>query len=107
MRDDIDAYTELGATIVVVAPHTREEVGAYWQENDLPYTGIPDPEGVVSKRYGQQWKLIRLGRMPAQFVTDCNGAIVFAHYASGMSDISTTETVLAVLRGLEGCAKSN
>lgn len=100
MRDDFEGFSSLGAKIVVVAPHDLEKMRSYWQDNSLPYIGIPDPEGTFSKRYDQQWKMFKLGRMPAQFVVDREGRIAFAHYGSSMSDIPANNTILDVIRSL-------
>ena len=107
MRDDFEDFSSLGAKIVVVAPHDLDKMRSHWQDNSLPYIGIPDPGGTFSKRYGQQWKLSKLGRMPAQFVVGCEGKIAFAHYGSSMSDIPANKMVLDVIRSLSGCTTSS
>jgi peroxiredoxin Q/BCP len=101
MRDDYPKFRALGATIVVVTRHNQKEMQEYWQKEKLPFVGVPDPAGAVTDVYGQQWKLFKLGRMPAQFVVDCQGKIAFVHYASGMSDIPTDETMLKLMQGLK------
>lgn len=101
MRDDHKAFRSLGVHLVVVTRHDAKEMLKYWQKEKLPYIGVPDPEGVFTSAYGQQWKLFRLGRMPSQFVVDCRGTIAFAHYASSMSDIPANKKMLEVLRRLK------
>ncbi len=103
MRDDYQRFRELGAEIVVVSRHDAERMREHWRTNRLPYLGVADPGGEVSARYGQQWKLTQLGRMPAQFVVDCRATIAFAHYAGGMSDIPRNERMLELIRGIDGC----
>jgi peroxiredoxin Q/BCP len=51
----------------------------------------------VSKRFGQQVKLLKLGRMPAQLVIDKKGLIRFVHYGNSMSDIAENEKILTLL----------
>lgn len=101
MRDDQDAFRSLGAQIVVVTRHDGEEMQKYWQKQKLSFLGVPDPEGTLTSVYGQQWRLFKLGRMPAQFVIDCEGMIVFAHHASGMSDIPANSRMLELMRKLD------
>lgn len=101
MRDDFAKFEKAGASIIVVAKHSPEEMDKYWKENKLPYTGIPDPEGKVAKLYYQQWKVLKLGLMPALFVIDKNGKIAFLHYSSSMSDIPTDTKVLAEVEKLK------
>ena len=94
MRDDHAKFVEAGASIVVVAKHSAQEMKDFWKENNLPYIGIPDPDEALSKLYGQEWKATKLGRMPALFVVDQKGKIAYVHYSNGMSDIPADPTVL-------------
>jgi peroxiredoxin Q/BCP len=103
MRDDHEAFKKLGARIVVVTRHDPARMRAYWAEHKLPFIGVPDPDGAITERYGQQWKLFKLGRMPAQFVIDCQNKIAFSHYGSSMSDIPKNARMLEVIRGLSNC----
>ncbi len=106
MRDDHAAFRAAGARIVVVTSHDLAKMQAYWAEHKLPFLGVPDPEGLLAKQYGQQWKLLKLGQMPAQFVVDCQGKIVFAHYGSGMSDIPENQEMLRLIKTLPPCVTS-
>ena len=45
----------------------------YWQKNELPFIGLPDPSHTVLKRYGQEVNLFKFGRMPAQVAIDKTG----------------------------------
>ena len=101
MRNDFQRFKDAGAQIVVIAPHTAEKVKGYWEKENLPFVGIPDPEGILGKRYGQQWSLIRLGRMPALFVVDRKGDIAFAQYATNMADIPGNAYLINLLKELK------
>ena len=104
MQADHEAFVRLGATILVVVKDSKAAVRAYWSEHKLPYHGLADPQGAFAEHYGQQWKALKLGRMPAQFVIGCEGAtIVFAHYSKSMSDIVENKRILALMRALPGC----
>ncbi len=94
MRDDFGKFNEAGIQIVVVAKDSVKKVASYFQENNLPYIGIPDPKGNLAKNYQQQWKIAKLGLMPAMFLIDTKGAISYLHYSSSMSDIPENKTVL-------------
>ena len=59
--------------------------------------GLPDPEHMVLKLYGQEVNLFKLGRMPAQVVVDREGRARFAHYGHSMSDIPANEEILSLL----------
>jgi len=61
--------------------------------------GIPDSDGTLGKLYGQEWNLIKLGRMPALFIIDQKGTIAFAQYAKNMADIPDNKKLLQILEG--------
>lgn len=102
MKQDFKELTSRNTTIVVVAPHTAEQVAEYWKKEELPMIGIPDEDGKLANLYGQEWKLLKLGRMPALFVIDRKGALAFAQYGTSMSDIPVNSEMLKVLDGLSG-----
>lgn len=104
MRDDHEAFKALGAKILVVTRHDADKTREYWSKEKLPFLGIADPEGSVTKRFGQQWKLLSLGRMPAQLVVDCQGKLALAHYGKSMSDILPNEQILSVIKQLAPCS---
>jgi TolB-like protein len=54
----------------------------------------------LGKLYGQEWNLIKLGRMPALFIIDQKGSIAFAQYAKNMADIPENSELLHILEGL-------
>lgn len=101
MKQDFGKFTVRNAAIVVVAPHDAEKVAEYWKKEDLPMIGVPDEDEKLAGLYGQEWKLLKLGRMPALFVIDRKGAVAFARYGTGMSDIPENSEVLKVLDGLK------
>lgn len=83
--------------MIVIGPENAKAFQAYWQENHLPFTGLPDPKSSVLKLYGQEIKLFKLGRMPAQVLVDKDGIARFAHYGDSMSDIPENAELLALL----------
>jgi peroxiredoxin Q/BCP len=100
MKQDIAQYSERNARIIVIAPHDEKSVKDYWEKGDFPFTGISDPEGAIGKRYGQEWNLLKLGRMPALFVIDRKGMIAYTHYSKSMADIPENKQIFPVLDGL-------
>ncbi|MBN2297932.1 MAG: redoxin domain-containing protein [Deltaproteobacteria bacterium] len=97
MKKDIRQFTDRKAQIVVIAPHEKAKVEAYWEKENLPFIGIPDPDGKLGKLYGQEWNLIKMGRMPALFIIDKKSAIVFSQYAKNMADIPENNELFEVL----------
>ena len=102
MKQDYKEFKSRNATIVVVAPHAAEKVAEYWKKEELPMIGVPDEDGKLADLYGQEWKLLKLGRMPALFVIDQKGALKFAQYGTSMADIPKNSEMLKVLDGVSG-----
>jgi len=100
LRDGYKEFTARNAEILAVGPDSREKFISYWQENELPFPGLPDPEKQVSKIYKQEINLFKLGRMPLNAVVDRKGFIRFIHYGYSMSDIPDNETLLRVIEEL-------
>ena len=71
-------------------PHRRGRTGGAPRirptgKNDLPFVGLPDPAHTVLKLYGQEIKLFKMGRMPAQVLVDKAGMARFVHYGHDMT----------------------
>jgi peroxiredoxin Q/BCP len=93
-------YAEFGkreTTILVIGPENAAALSRYWQEHDLPFTGLPDPAHPVLKLYGQQVNLFKFGRMPAQVLVDKIGTARFVHYGHDMTDIPENAEMLALI----------
>ncbi len=94
--------------ILAVGPDSPESFRQYWQREALPFIGLPDPGKSVLKRYKQEVKLMKLGRMPALLIIDRLGIIRFAHYGNSMSDIPGNPLVLSFIDDLnQGINGSN
>ena len=100
LRQDYQEFTSRGAEILVVAPDDETACQNYWQKEELPFVGLPDPTHTVARRYGQEVKLLKLGRMPALMVIDKTGRVRHKHYGGAMSDIPPNREILAILDGL-------
>ena len=101
LRQDYQEFNKRGAQVIVVGPEDAKAFAAYWAKNDLPFVGLPDPKASVLKLYGQEVKLFKFGRMPAQVIIDNNGIARFVHYGHDMSDIPSNAELLEVLDSLE------
>ncbi len=97
LRHDHRKFEEAEAVVVVVGPEGPDAFAKYWQKNDLPFIGLPDPKHSVLKLYGQQIKLFKWGRMPAQVLVDKNGVARYVHYGHDMTDIPDNEDLLRLL----------
>ena len=97
LRQDYASFLEKNSDIVVIGPETADKFKNYWIEHDLPYIGLPDPNHEVLKLYGQEIKMLKFGRMPAQVVIDRDGIARYIHYGNSMSDIPKNKELLGLL----------
>jgi peroxiredoxin len=97
LRQDYAQFIAHGAAILVVWPDDADDVRTYCEKEKLPFVNLVDPGHEVANRYGQQTKILKLGRMPALVVLDRGGTVQYEHQANSMSDIPTNKTVLDVL----------
>ena len=100
MRDGYDEFTARNAEVLAIGPDTLERFVTYWEENKLPFPGLPDPAGRVSKTYKQEINLFKLGRMPLNTIVDRKGFIRYIHYGYSMSDIPDNAALLQVIEEL-------
>ncbi len=101
LRLGVDEYVKRNATIVVVGPEDATSFARYFEQNKLPFIGLPDPAHRVLTLYGQELRIFKLGRMPAQVVIDRSGVIRYAHYGDSMKDIPGNEELWRLLDGLD------
>jgi peroxiredoxin len=100
LRRDYDEFVDRDAEVIVIGPEDEAAFASYWEKENLPFVGLPDPRHTVLKLYGQEIKLFKLGRMPAQVIVDKTGQARYVHYGHSMSDIPPNEELLALLDGL-------
>jgi peroxiredoxin Q/BCP len=97
LRKDYDRFVGRDAEILVIGPEGPRRFRQVWEAEDYPFVGFADYRHTVADLYGQQVKLLKLGRMPALLVVDSQGKIRFAHFGDDMADIPKNDDVLALL----------
>jgi len=97
LRQDYPEYVERNTEIIAIGPEDDAAFSAWWHDNRMPFTGIPDPEHKIAGLYGQQVKIFKLGRMPASILVDKSGKIRFAHFGESMSDIPESRQMLSLI----------
>ena len=100
LRQDYQEFVSRDAKVVVVGPDTESAFRDFWQKEDMPVIGLADPSHTVAQRYGQEVKLLKMGRMPAMMVIDKTGVVRYKHYGDAMSDIPPSSEILAILDAL-------
>ena len=97
MREDHDRFAERDAEILVIGPEGPRRFKQVWEAERYPFVGFADYRHEVANLYGQEVKLLKLGRMPAMLIVDKQGVIQSAHFGDDMADIPKSEDVLALL----------
>jgi peroxiredoxin len=100
LRQEYDRFVAQDAEIIIIGPDDDRSFADYWQKHDLPFVGLPDPRHHVLRLYGQEVKLFKLGRMPAQVIVDKAGCARYVHYGHSMSDIPPNDELLTLLSDL-------
>jgi peroxiredoxin len=100
LRQDYEQFARLNTVVMAIGPDNARAYSSFWQAHNLPFIGLPDPKGSVLKRYGQEIKLLKLGRMPAQVIVDKAGVIRYVHYGQNMADIPSNQELLNILADL-------
>jgi len=105
LRDDYAEFKNRGVEILAIGPDRDYQFREYWNEEKLPFIGLPDAGHVVASRYKQEVNLVKWGRMPLVCVVDANGMIRYAHYGKSMSDIPENKILLDVIDKLNASSK--
>ena len=100
LRQDRSKFIDLDTIIIIIGPEDSRAFKKFWQDNDMPFVGLPDPTHSVLKLYGQQIKLFKFGRMPAQVLIDKKGVARFVHYGKSMSDIPDNHRLLNLIENI-------
>jgi peroxiredoxin len=97
LRQDHQHFTERDVVVLVIGPEDAQKFAKYFSQNRLPFIGLPDPKHGILKLYGQEVKLFKFGRMPAQILLDKKGTARFVHYGHSMSDIPSNDELLSLV----------
>jgi len=97
LRRDYDKFVQLNTEIIVAGPENADTFKEYFKKENLPFIGLPDPEHRVLKLYGQEVKIFKLGRMPAQVMIDKAGKVRYVHYGHSMADIPENKELLDLI----------
>jgi len=101
LRDYFIAFKEQNCEIVVVGPDSARSFAAIWQQEELPFIGLPDPRHEVLDLYHQSVQWFKLGRLPTQAVIDIQGKLRCIYHGRSMADIPAPQSVLERVRTLQ------
>jgi peroxiredoxin len=97
LRQDYQKFVELNTEIIAIGPENTKPFADWWHKHQMPFVGLADPEHIIAKVYGQQVKLLKLGRMPASLLIDKSGKIRYKHFGESMSDIPGNQQILSLI----------
>lgn len=124
MRQQKQAFDEADARVLLVSMGTPEQTAAFKQKFDVPYTMVSDPDqqlytGVqighmsmastfspamfikagtaLAKGHGIGIPHGDIRQLPALFIIDTHGTIIFRHYGKDAADHLSPEKILARL----------
>jgi len=98
LRQDYQHFRALDTEIIIVGPEDSESFRKYWLKEELPFLGLPDPAQRILKLYGQEVKLFKLGRLPAQMLIDKSGILRYVHYGHSMADIPSNTEIMNLIK---------
>jgi peroxiredoxin Q/BCP len=97
LRDDYQRFVGRNAEILAVGPNSPSAFEQYWENERIPFIGLPDPDHRVARMYRQEVNLFKLGRMPLNCVIDMNGFVRFAHFGASPKDIPSNDDLFHVI----------
>ncbi len=97
MRDDIDQFRKVGATVVAIAPDNAAGVTRFVRNSEYPFSLLPDDTHTVFDAYDVVSTMMSLGQRPALFVVDTTGAVRFDSIGTQQWQIPSNENVLSVI----------
>jgi peroxiredoxin Q/BCP len=102
LRQDYKDFVERDTEVIAVGPDSQKAFVDFWEENDIPFVGLADPDHEVAKLYDQEVNLLKFGRIPAQMLIDKQGIVRYIHYSNSMSDIPDNVDMLNLIDEING-----
>jgi len=100
LRHDYQKFVNRQSEVIAVGPEDAKTFSDFWFSKKMPFPGIPDPEHIIAKLFGQKVNFLKMGRMPALLVIDKEGKIRYRHDGKSMSDIPPNDDILSILDNL-------
>jgi peroxiredoxin len=100
LRDSIEEFEKRDAQLLAIAPDTLEHAQAYFQQHDIPFPCLADPDRRVFRQYDVKSALVSLGQRPGLFIVDGEGVVRYAYLGWQQWEIPTVEETLRELDAL-------
>ena len=102
LRQDYKDFVDRDTEVIAVGPDSQKAFVDFWEENEIPFVGLADPDHEVAKLYDQEVNLLKFGRIPAQMLIDKQGIVRYVHYSNSMSDIPDNVDMLNLIDEIYG-----
>jgi peroxiredoxin len=96
LRQDYSEFVRRNIEVIALGPDGPNAFKRYWEKESLPFIGCADLQSRVAAQYQQEVNWFKAGRMPAVFLIDPQGKIIFRQYGDSMSDIPKNTDVFSV-----------
>lgn len=87
--------------MISIGPDGPRAFKRYWSDAKIPFPGCSDIGSKIAQKYAQEVNILKMGRMPAEFIIDLSGVIRYVHYGDSMSDIPTVDKLLEVIDSIQ------
>jgi len=107
LRHDYPQFVQRETAVVAVGPDSEQDFQKFWDQYQIPFIGLADPEHKVARLYDQEVTLLKFGRVPAQMIIDKDGVVRYVHYSRSMADIPENEDILKLLDQINSDERKN
>jgi len=97
LRDRYSEFQERGAEVIAIAPDTVENARRYFEQNEIPFPCLPDPDRTVFRQYDVRSAMVSLGQRPGLFVIDKEGLVRYAYLGWQQWEIPSVDETLEQL----------
>lgn len=102
LREWYPRLREEGVDALVIGPDSREAFRRHFARENLPFRGVPDPDGALLGLLGQARSWIQFGRLPALLAVDPEGRIRLRHMGRSVRDLPDLEAASRAVRPPSG-----
>jgi len=100
LRERYEEFEKRDARVLAIAPDTLENARTFFQEHDIPFPCLPDPDRKVFRQYDVKSAMISLGQRPGLFIIDKEGIVRYAYLGWQQWEIPSVDETLAQLDAL-------
>lgn len=100
LHQDYHKFVGADTEVVVIGPDDEDSFKSQWEKSGIEFYGIADTEHKILDKYNQEVNIIKLGRMPAQFLVDKDGILRYIHYGKSFKDIPENDEILRIIETL-------